>query len=105
MSKHKRFHRMRGKGAERKAYAFFHAGKPYGSVGGLARMGLGKKELSGATSAGQPGQTRQSPRAAQGPTPLQGLAGRRSGMKRTDHPGSGPSPSFPEVPAGEAARA
>ena len=32
MTKHKRFHDMRGKGREQKAYSFFHAGHPFGSV-------------------------------------------------------------------------
>lgn len=57
MSKHKRFHGMGGKGAERKAYAFFHSKQPYGSVRGLARMNLGKKKLSGATNTEQLKQT------------------------------------------------
>lgn len=56
MSRKKRFHSMRGKGAELKGYAFFHAQYPYGSVRGPRRPApksqtfgiLGKETAPGA---------------------------------------------------------
>lgn len=47
MSKHKRFHGMRGKGAERKSYAFFHSKHPNGSVRGAARYNILKSQAPG----------------------------------------------------------
>lgn len=32
MTKHKRFHSLRTPGKQVKAYSFFHAGHPYGSI-------------------------------------------------------------------------
>ena len=68
MSKHKRFHGMRGKGAERKAYAFFHKHHPYGSVLGQAQIKVLKSAGAGGfektpASAANTGEGKQTPQS------------------------------------------